>query len=154
MVQSCWRVGVAGKTRRAVFARLSCRWCSFMHAEMSARQPEIHAGYRWIIWSKWEMELCVIRIEMAWETMCLYNVTQWCSVCGEEEGSNNRSLRSPSDQLMFCGYLSYPGHLERSAIEIGFKPAKWNPWMPRDHIIPFAVLLTLSVMANAQSSTI
>jgi len=27
---------------------------------------------------------------------------------------------------MFCGYLPFPGHLERPAIEIGFKPAKWN----------------------------
>ncbi len=38
------RVGVAGKTRSSVFARLSCRWCSFIHAEMSARQPEIRAA--------------------------------------------------------------------------------------------------------------
>ncbi len=41
MVKSCCRVGVAGKTRSSVFARLICRWCSFIHAEMSARQPEI-----------------------------------------------------------------------------------------------------------------
>ncbi len=44
IVKSCCRVGVAGKTRSSVFARLSCRWCSFIHAEMSARQPEIHAA--------------------------------------------------------------------------------------------------------------
>ncbi len=44
MVKSCCRVGVAGKTRSPVFARLSCRWCSFIHAEMSARQPEIRAA--------------------------------------------------------------------------------------------------------------
>ncbi len=43
MVKSCCRVGVAGKTRSSVFPRLSCRWCSFSHAEMSARQPEIRA---------------------------------------------------------------------------------------------------------------
>ncbi len=84
-------------------------------------------SYRWIIWSKWETELCVISIAMVWETMCLYDGTQWCSVFGEEERSKNRSLRNPSDQLMFCGYLPSPGHLERPAIEIGFKPAKWNP---------------------------
>ncbi len=30
--------------------------------------------------------------------------TQWCSVCGEEEGSKNRSLGNPSDQLMRFGY--------------------------------------------------
>ncbi len=41
IVKSCCRVGVAGKTRSSVFARLSCRWFSFIHAEMSARQPEI-----------------------------------------------------------------------------------------------------------------
>ncbi len=40
IVKSCCRVGVAGKTRSSVFAMLSCRWCSFIHAEMSARQPE------------------------------------------------------------------------------------------------------------------
>ncbi len=44
IVKSCCRVGVAGKTRSSVFARLSCRWCSFIHAEMSARQPEIRAA--------------------------------------------------------------------------------------------------------------
>ncbi len=38
MGKLCCRV--AGKTRSSVFARLSCRWCSFIHAEMSARQPE------------------------------------------------------------------------------------------------------------------
>ncbi len=42
--KSCCRVGVAGTTRSSVFARLSCRWCSFIHAEMSARQPEICAA--------------------------------------------------------------------------------------------------------------
>ncbi len=31
IVKSCCRVGVAGKTRSSVFARLSCRWCSFNH---------------------------------------------------------------------------------------------------------------------------
>ncbi len=35
MVKSCCRVGVAGKTRSSVFARLSCRWCSFIHAEIN-----------------------------------------------------------------------------------------------------------------------
>ncbi len=44
IVKSWCRVGVAGKTRSSVFARLSCRWCSFIHAEMSARQPEIRAA--------------------------------------------------------------------------------------------------------------
>ncbi len=50
--------------------------------------------------------------------MCLYDGTQWCSVCGEEEGSKNWSLRNPSDQLMFCGYLTSPGNLERPTIEM------------------------------------
>ncbi len=44
MVKSCCSVGVAGRTRSSVFARLSCRLCSFIHAEMSARQPEICAA--------------------------------------------------------------------------------------------------------------
>ncbi len=50
----------------------------------------------------------------------------WCSVCGEEEGSKNRALGNPSDQ-MCCGYLPSPGHPERPTSEIGFKPAQWNP---------------------------
>ncbi len=59
--------------------------------------------------------------------MCLYDGSQWCSVCGEEEGSKNRSLGNPSDQFMCFGYLPSPGHPERPTSEIGFKPAKWNP---------------------------
>ncbi len=47
-------------------------------------------------------------------------------------GSKNRALGNPSDQFMFCGYLPSPGHLERPAIKIGFKPAKWNPVMSSD----------------------
>ncbi len=39
-------------------------------------------SYRWIIWSKWEIELCVISIAMVWETMCLHAGTQWFIVCG------------------------------------------------------------------------
>ncbi len=52
-------------------------------------------SYLWIIWSKWEIELCVISIEMVGEAMCLYDGSQWCSVCGEEEGSKNRSPGEP-----------------------------------------------------------
>ncbi len=84
-------------------------------------------SYRWIIWSKWEIELCVISIEMVGEAMCPCDGTQWCSVCGEEEGSKNRSLGNPSDQFMCFGYLHSPGHPERPTSEIRFKPAKWNP---------------------------
>ncbi len=46
--------------------------------------------------------------------MCLYNGTQWCSVCGEEEGSMNQSLGNPSDQLMCFGYLPSPGYLKKT----------------------------------------
>ncbi len=84
-------------------------------------------SYRWIIWLKREIELCVIGVAMVGEAMCLYDGSQWCSVCGEEEGSKNRSLRNPSDQLMCFGCLPSPGHPERPTGEIGFKPAKWNP---------------------------
>ncbi len=35
------------------------------------------------------------------------------SVCGEKEGSKNRSLGNPSDQFMCFGYLPSPGHPER-----------------------------------------
>ncbi len=102
-------------------------WCSFIHAEMSARQPEIRATTFWIIWSKWEIELWVICVPMVGEAMRLYDGTQLCSVCGEEEGSKNRSLRNSTNQLMCFGYLPSPGHPERLTSEIGFKPAKWNP---------------------------
>ncbi len=44
MVKSCCRVGAAGKTRSSVFAGLSCKWCSFILAEMSDRQPEMRAA--------------------------------------------------------------------------------------------------------------
>ncbi len=50
--KSCCRVGVAGTTRSSVFARLSCRWCSFIHAEMSARAAWDPCSYRWIICCK------------------------------------------------------------------------------------------------------
>ncbi len=76
-------------------------------------------SYRWIIWLEREIELCVISIAMVGEAMCLYDGTQWCSVCGEEEGSKNRSLGNPSDQLMCFGYLPSPGHPERPTSEIG-----------------------------------
>ncbi len=69
-------------------------------------------SYRWIIWSKWEIELCVISIEMVGEAMCLYDGSQRCSVCGEEEGSKNWSLGNPGDQFMCFGYLPSPGHPE------------------------------------------
>ncbi len=89
--------------------------------------PGSLSSYRWIIWSKWEIELCVISIAMVGEAMCLYDGSQWCSVCGEEEWSKNRSLGNPSEQLMFCGYLPSPGHPERPTSEIGSKPAKMSP---------------------------
>ncbi len=100
----------------------------FFHPCRDVRQAAWDpCSYRWIIWSKWEIELCVISIEVVGEAMCLYDGSQWCSVCGEEEGSKNRSLGNPSDQFMCFGYLPSPGHPERPTSEKGFKPAKWNP---------------------------
>ncbi len=64
-------------------------------------------------------------VEMRDRAVCHQHT--WCSVCGEEEGSKNRSLGNPSDQFMCFGYLPSPGHPERPTSEIGFKPAKWNP---------------------------
>ncbi len=90
----------------------------FFHPWRDVRQAAWDPySYRWIIWSKWEIELCVISVEMVREAMCLYDGGQWCSVCGEEEGSKNWSLRNPSDQLMFCGYLPSQAHLERPTSE-------------------------------------
>ncbi len=107
------------------------RWTSFERTTKTLNwrllDVSLFSGYRWIIWSKWEIELCVISKEMVGEAMCLYDGTQWCIVCGEEEGSKNRALGNPSDQLMCFGYLPAPGHPERPTSEIGFKPAKWNP---------------------------
>ncbi len=100
----------------------------FFHPCRDVRQAAWDpCSYRWIIWSKWEIELCVISIEIVGEAMCLYDGSQWCSVCGEEEGSKNRSLGNPSGQFMCFGYLPSPSHPERLTSEIGFKPAKWNP---------------------------
>ncbi len=100
IVKSCCRVGVARKTRSLVFESNSL------------------------------IEQCVISVAIVGEATCLYDGTQWCSVCGEEEGSKNRALGNPSDQLMCFGYLPSPGHNERPTSEIGFKPAKWN-YRPR-----------------------
>ncbi len=55
---------------------------------MSARQPEICAATVGLS-GRNERELCVISIAQVGETMCLYDVTQRCSVCEEEEGSKN-----------------------------------------------------------------
>ncbi len=100
----------------------------FFHPRRDVRQAAWDpCSYCWIIWSKWEIELCVISIAMVGEAMCLYDGSQWCSVCGEEEGSKNRSLGNPSDQFMCFGYFPSPGHPERPTSEIGFKPAKCNP---------------------------
>ncbi len=41
IVKSCCRVGVAGKTRSSVFARLSCRWCSFICLPGSLRSVQL-----------------------------------------------------------------------------------------------------------------
>ncbi len=70
----------------------------FFHPCRDVRQAAWDpCSYRWIIWSKWDIELCVISVEMVGEAMCLYDGTQWFSVCGEKEGSKNRSLGNPSD---------------------------------------------------------
>ncbi len=49
-------------------------------------------SYRWIIRLKREIELRVISITMIGEAMCLYDGTQWCSVCGEEEGPSDERV--------------------------------------------------------------
>ncbi len=112
IVKSCCRVGVAGKTRSSDFARLSCRWCSFHPCRDVCQAAWDPCSYRWIIWSKWEIELCVISVEMVGETMCLYDGTQWCSVCGEEEGS-----KKPS-----------PGEPQWPIDVLWIPPLPWPPW--------------------------
>ncbi len=99
----------------------------FFHPCRDVRQASWDpCSYRWINRLKWEIQLSVISIAMVGETMCLYDGTQWCSVC-EEEGSKNWPLRNPSDRPKRVWYLPSPGHLERPTSEIGFKPVKWNP---------------------------
>jgi len=119
-VKSCCRDGLAGRMRSSVFFRLSCRWCSFIHAEMSTRQLEICAGT--VGSSGWEVELGVISI--ARETMCLYDGSQWCGVNGEEEGSNHWALGNPCGQFMCFGYLTSPCDPEGPTCEIGLKPVE------------------------------
>ncbi len=92
-------------------------------------------SYRWIIWSKSEIELCVISVAMIGEAMRLYDGTQWCSVCGEEEGSKNRSLGNPSDQFMCFGYLPSPGHLERPTSETSRKDSTGYQILRMEQII-------------------
>ncbi len=100
----------------------------FFHPCRDVRQATWDpCSYRWIIRLKREIELRVIGVARIGEVMCLYDGTQWCSVCGEEEGSKNRTLRNSSDQLTSCVLDTSPGHPERPAGEIRFKPAKWNP---------------------------
>ncbi len=76
-------------------------------------------SYLWIIWwLKREIELCVISVAMVGEAMCQYDGTQWCSVCGEEEGSKNRCQdgaamfgrrpgRSAKTMLLFTFLLTF-----------------------------------------------
>ncbi len=92
-------------------------------------------SYCWIIWSKWEIELCVISVAMVGDAMRLYDGTQWCSVCGEEEGSKNRSLGNPSDQFMCFGYLPSPGHLERPTSETSRKDSTGYQILRMEQII-------------------
>ncbi len=74
-------------------------------------------------------------IAMVGETMCLYNGSQWCSVYGEEEGSNNWSLRKPCDQLMFFGYLYSPENSERPTCDLRFKPVECRSCDGRQEIL-------------------
>ncbi len=70
---------------------------------------------------------------MVGEAMCLYDGTQWCSVCGEEEGSKNQSLGNPSDQLVYIGYLPSPGQPwktdQSDRIQISEVESQWCPVM-------------------------
>ncbi len=48
----------------------------FFHPCRDVRQAAWDScSYRWIIWSKWEIELCVISVEMVGEAMCLCDGT-------------------------------------------------------------------------------
>ncbi len=129
MVKSCCIVGVAGKTRYSCLLGEEDNLAQYLPGwavgDVLSSMPRCLPG------SLRSVQLPLDHlVEMRdravchqhSNTMCLYDGTQWCSVCGEEEGSKNRSLRNSSDQLMFCGYLPSPGHLERPTIEIGFKP--------------------------------
>jgi len=70
-----------------LIARLSCGWCSFIYAENPSQTAWDTCSYFGIIWLKWEEKLCVISIALVRGTMCLYDVSKWCGVNGEEEGS-------------------------------------------------------------------
>ncbi len=84
-------------------------------------------SHLWIIWSKMRDRAVCHQPRNGRRSHVPVWWTQWCSVSREEEGSKNRSLGNPSDQLMCFGYLPSPGHLERPTSERGFKPVKWNP---------------------------
>ncbi len=67
MVKSCCRVGVAEKTRSSIFARFSCRWCSFIHKPCACMMGPSNVVY---------VEKRRGPITDPWGTP----VTSWCSV--------------------------------------------------------------------------
>ncbi len=90
IVKSCCRVGVAGRTRSSVFARLSCRWCSFIHAEMSAKQPDLRGFILQITLNSrcWEMHYVVCMDSCFCSTL-----VSWCTH-EEDTGTRRRGVNS------------------------------------------------------------
>ncbi len=120
MMKSCCRVGVAGKMRSSIFARLNSRWLFLRPCWDVCQAAWDASSYYWIVWLKWMPELCVINSRIWLENPCaciigpsdvVYMVKNWY-------------LRKPCVQLIFFGYLSSPGNHERSTCEIGFKPVE------------------------------
>ncbi len=88
IVKSCCRAGVAGRTRSSVFARLSCRLCSFIHAEMSAK----HAAFLYtrlvlIDWSSVDYLCIIVMFLSAVWTLILTAPIQWSNTihCWESD---------------------------------------------------------------------
>ncbi len=87
MMKLCCRVGEA---------QLLPGWAVGDILSFTPRCPARHlCSYRWIIWSKWEIELCVISIAMVWETIWWDPVMQ----CMWRRGGVQEPIPgNPSDQ--------------------------------------------------------
>ncbi len=114
---------VAEKMRSSIFARLSCRWCSLIHAEMSTSQAEIMQvplDHLVEMSGRAEFHQHSNGIAMVGKTTVCANM-MGPSVYREEEGSKNWSMRNTNDQLMWFGYLSSQSNPEGPTCEVRLK---------------------------------
>ncbi len=93
----------------------------FFHPCRDVRQAAWDpCSYRWIIRSKWEIQLCVICIAMVGETMCFCMMGPSDVLYVEKRrGPRTDPWGTPVTSWLCFGYLPSPGHLKRPTSEIG-----------------------------------